>query len=96
VCVCVSALLFSVGVCVCDLLIFSRVQVRFEEVSDYEPDAEVQSEVDSHHAVLVALESEPMCGVDDSAPLRRAGGPLTSKRTRFEQTSVGAVRTLHI
>ena len=43
--------------------------------------------------VLRALESEAMCAIDDSPILKAAGKPLSSKRTRFEQTTVGTLIT---
>ena len=67
--------------------------VAFEPVEGFAADPEVQAEVDSHLAVIRALEKEPMCSLKDSEVLERQQAALSSKRTRFEQTTVGALLT---
>ena len=67
--------------------------VAFEPVEGFAADPEVQAEVDSHLAVIRALEKEPMCSLKDSEVLERQQVALSSKRTRFEQTTVGALLT---
>ena len=45
--------------------------VAFEPVEGFAADPEVQAEVDSHLAVIRALEKEPMCSLKDSEVLER-------------------------
>ena len=47
------------------------VSVAFEPVEGFAADPEVQAEVDSHLAVIRALEKEPMCSLKDSEVLER-------------------------
>ena len=73
-----------------------HVDVVFEDVASYADDAELGAEVDVHLRTLRALESEAACSSSDSPATHSAhlaGVTLSSKRTRFEQTSVGTLIT---
>ena len=65
------------------------IDVRFEDVDAHEPEPSLQAEVDTHLGVLRALETEAVCSAVGFESL--AGLPLSSCRTRFEQTTVGTL-----
>ena len=75
-----------------------RVAVRFEPTADHAPDAHLAAEVAEQQAVLLALQREIVFSADDTAPFaapprRATGAPttLSSRGSRFRQTSVGAM-----
>ena len=76
-----------------------EISVGFEEVGGYEPDPHLAVEVDRHLGMLRALEAEHVLSVHDSDRVRaahEAGRTLSSKRARFQQTSVGMLLTTTI
>ncbi|KAL1520112.1 hypothetical protein AB1Y20_023584 [Prymnesium parvum] len=80
-------------------LTFSRnapphVAIEFKPVADFPPGDALQREVETHLGTLRVLEQESMLSVADSEAVARshaAGNPLSSKHTRFQQTSVGTL-----
>ena len=58
------------------------------EMKDYEPSVFVQQIVDSHNALLDAMENEIIVQADNLLP---PGVPLSSERTRYKQTTVGGI-----
>ena len=69
------------------------VDVRFEDVSSYEPETQLAAAVNAQLHVLRALEEEVVCSVADLGGAAEHFGEFTSVGTRFQQTSVGAALT---
>jgi 2',3'-cyclic-nucleotide 2'-phosphodiesterase (5'-nucleotidase family) len=73
-----------------ELPVITNVDYSLEPLVDVEPSEVVQQIVDKHMSVIKALEDEAIIDGDTSHMLP-PGSLLSSKRVRFEQTTVGSI-----
>ncbi|CAJ1957222.1 unnamed protein product [Cylindrotheca closterium] len=66
------------------------VDYKLEPLVDIEPSEVLQQIVDKHMSVIKALDGEHIIN-SDTAHMLPPGALLSSKRTRFEQTTVGSI-----
>ena len=73
----------------------ANIDVDLVEMKAYEPSVVVQTIVDNHMSVVKALEHEYVID-DDTTGILPPGVPFSSERSRFQQTTVGAIFCLMI
>lgn len=66
-----------------------EIDISIHEVGRYAPHSQLEQSVGESLRTLRALEVEPICAASDVAEI--AAQELSSKRTRFEQTTVGTL-----
>lgn len=65
------------------------IQHELVEIQDYEPSPIVQQVVNQHMSVIQALDNEVIVNADEMIPMLPIDFELSSKRTRYQQTTVG-------
>jgi len=65
-----------------------KMEVQFVSLDQFEPSTIVQSIIDSHMALLTAMENEDVLHAESLLP---PGFPLSSEGTRLKQTTVGGL-----